>query len=126
PAHLAREAADRAAVRARCADGIRCARPSCLTYGAVWVDHPADRRFLCTGCIPAENADLHQRGFTPRVQPVPGGVPQDARYIVRLYNATGRGAHTIQCHTPHKAQFVAETERPFNNTGYEIRIHLDR
>jgi hypothetical protein len=121
PAYIAREAADRAAVRARCAPGIRCNR-CFLIYGAVWVDHPGRRRFLCTGCIPAEKADLLTRGFSPAVQPVPGGVPDGARFTVRLYNATGPGAKAVECDTAQRAQFIAETERPFNNTGHEIWV----
>ncbi|MER6409454.1 hypothetical protein ABT269_39780 [Streptomyces viridosporus] len=122
PARLAREAADRAATRARCAPGIRCERPACPAYGALWVEHGGRRWFVCARCLPAENADLRARGFRPDAKPVPGGVPEGARFSVRLYNAAGRGARAVECGTAQEAQFIAETERPFNNTGYEISV----
>ncbi|MGW3699431.1 hypothetical protein ACWD7C_36365 [Streptomyces sp. NPDC005134] len=121
-AYIKQEVAHRAATRTRCADGIRCERSSCLAYGAVWVEHGGRRWFLCAGCIPAENADLQARGFDPGIRPVPGGLPAEARFDVYLYNASGRGGKTVACATAQEAQFVAETERPFNNTGFQIQV----
>ncbi|MEV5009250.1 hypothetical protein [Streptomyces sp. NPDC055692] len=116
---LTRQAVARAA--ARCSAGIRCTEPSCLTYGAVKVT--LSGAWLCVGCIPVVNAHLAARGFGPcTIQPL----PDDARYRVRLFNATGRGASTVTCDTPQRAQFIAETERPFNNTGYEIWVSRPR
>lgn len=109
---------ERAAVRARAAAGIRCVQ--CFTvYGALWVDHPAGRRFLCAGCIDTENT-VHRGGRA--VRPVEGGVPDGSRYVVRLSNATGRGGKALVCRTPQDAQFTAETERPYNNTSVMIWI----
>ncbi|MGP3953456.1 hypothetical protein [Streptomyces sp. 7N604] len=120
-AELVRQAAERAATRARCAAGIRCTETGCLTYGAIKVTLPG--AWLCASCIAVVNARLAARGYAPdTVRPLEGGIPDDARYIVTLYNASGRGACTIECDTPQRAQFIAETERPFNNTGYEIEV----
>ncbi|MFE7332304.1 hypothetical protein ACFU8W_47125 [Streptomyces sp. NPDC057565] len=122
PAYIERKAAARATIRARCAPGIRCERSPCLTYGAVWVEYGGARWFLCESCIPAENADLLARGFDPGIRLVPGGLPTRARFSVRLYNGTGKGGKTVDCDNAQEAQFVAETERPFNNTGYQIQV----
>ncbi|MFJ5635013.1 hypothetical protein ACIQF5_20540 [Streptomyces goshikiensis] len=123
PAHIAQEVARRAEIRTRCAAGIRCTRTTCLAYGAVWTqDGIGQGPFLCTGCIPAANAERTARGFAPTLQAVPGGVPADARYSVTLYNGSGSGRRTVTCPTPQEAQFTAETVRPFNNTGYTIHV----
>jgi hypothetical protein len=122
PAELSRRAAERAAARARCAAGIRCTERTCLAYGAVKVTFLVDS-WLCAGCIRAANTRLATEGHVRDiVQPVPGGTPDRARYIVRLYNATGKGSRTVECSNPQRAQFIAETERPFNNTDYTIWI----
>jgi hypothetical protein len=66
---------------------------------------------------------LEAEGHAPdTVRPVPGGTPERGRYTVTLYNAIGRGARSVQCSTPQRAQFIAETVRPFNNTGYTIHV----
>ncbi|MFE2852678.1 hypothetical protein ACFXJO_16300 [Streptomyces lavendulae] len=123
PAHIAQEVARRAEIRTRCAAAIRCTRSTCLAYGAVWTqDGTSQGPFLCTGCIPAANAERTARGFAPTLQAVPGGVPADARYSVTLYNGSGPGRRTVTCPTPQEAQFTAETVRPFNNTGYTIQV----
>ncbi|MFD6471615.1 hypothetical protein [Streptomyces goshikiensis] len=41
-----------------------------------------------------------------------------------LYNGSGRGGQEVSCDTAQEAQFVAETMRPFNNTGHHIRVAL--
>ncbi|MCZ1012014.1 hypothetical protein [Streptomyces lydicus] len=123
PTHLARQAADRAATRAHCAPGIRCTECH-RAYGARKVTLPG--MWLCTDCIPAVNARLTARGYAPdTVQPV-DDLPPNARYRVYLFNASGHGGRTIECDTPQRAQFLAETERPYNNTGYDISIHPTR
>jgi hypothetical protein len=120
PAELTRQAADRAAIRTRCAAGIRCTEPTCLTYGAVKVTFLPDA-WLCTSCIPAVNTRLAASGYAPdTVQPAP--TPANARYFVTLYNAIGKGSHSVECSSPQRAQFTAETERPFNNTGHTIWV----
>ena len=120
PAELSRQAADRAATRTRCAAGIRCTEPNCLTYGALKVTF-LPSTWLCTNCIPAVNARLAANGFAPdAVQPAP--IPDNARYFVDLYNAIGKGFRSVECFSPQRAQFIAETERPFNNTGYTIWV----
>ncbi|MFI6282913.1 hypothetical protein [Streptomyces sp. NPDC050988] len=121
-AHLSQQAAARAAARTQCAAGIRCTESTCLAYGAVKVTYLVDS-WLCADCIKAANTRLAAEGRVPdTVRPVPGGTPENGRYTVRLYNATGRGARTVECSSPQRAQFIAETERPFNNTGYTIRL----
>ncbi|KNE83295.1 hypothetical protein AB0B04_19005 [Streptomyces xinghaiensis] len=123
PAYIAREVARRAGIRARCAAGIRCTRTTCLAYGAVWThDGTGQGPFLCSGCIPAANAERAARGFAPTLRAVPGGVPAGARYSVTFYNGSGSGRRTVSCTTPQEAQFTAETVRPFNNTGYTIHV----
>lgn len=127
PRHVAHEVARRAEIRARCTAGIRCTRTACLAYDAIWAeDGTGSHIFLCHSCIPAENADRAARGFAPTVRPVPEGVPDSARYIVFLYNGSGRGGKEVSCDTAQEAQFVAETMRPFNNTGHHIRVALTR
>ncbi|MFI1701423.1 hypothetical protein ACH419_36460 [Streptomyces bobili] len=122
PAELSRQATDRAAARARCAAGIRCTEPDCLTYGALKVTF-LPSAWLCTTCIPAVNKRLAANGYAPdAVQPDPAGTPKSARYFVTLYNAIGKGSRSVQCSSPQRAQFIAETERPFNNTGYTICV----
>ncbi|MDF3303254.1 hypothetical protein [Streptomyces tropicalis] len=116
------EAAERAAARARCAAGIRCSEPTCLAYGAVKVTYLVDS-WLCADCIKAANTRLNPEGHAPDpVRPVPGGTPESGRYTVTLYNAIGKGARSVKCSTPQRAQFIAETVRPFNNTGYTIHV----
>ncbi|MEU1076315.1 MULTISPECIES: hypothetical protein [unclassified Streptomyces] len=120
PAYLSQQAAERAATRARCAAGIRCTEPTCLAYGAVKVTYLVDS-WLCADCIKAANTRLNAEGHAPDpVRPVPGGTPESGRYTVTLYNAIGKGARSVKCTTPQRAQFIAETVRPFNNTGYTI------
>lgn len=122
PAALSQEATDRAATRARCAAGIRCTETDCLTYGAVKVTF-LPGAWLCTNCIPVVNKRLAANGFAPdAVQPDPAGTPDNARYFVHLYNGIGKGSRSVECSSPQRAQFIAETERPFNNTGYTIWI----
>ncbi|MET7490196.1 hypothetical protein [Streptomyces sp. NPDC005538] len=121
-AHLSQQAAARAAARTRCAAGIRCTESTCLAYGAVKVTYLVDS-WLCADCIKAANTRLTAEGRVPdTVRPVPGGTPENGRYTVRLYNAIGRGARSVECSSPQRAQFIAETERPFNNTGYTIQL----
>jgi hypothetical protein len=113
-----RQAAARAAARARCAEGIRCTECH-QTYGAIRVTLPG--AWLCANCIPLVKARVAARGYSPDiVQPDP--VPGAARYIVSLFKATGHGAQAIDCDTPQRAQFIAETEHPFNNTEYDIWV----
>ncbi|MFH0246066.1 hypothetical protein ACGRHY_27450 [Streptomyces sp. HK10] len=120
PAYLSQQAAERAAARARCAAGIRCTEPTCLAYGAVKVTYLGDS-WLCADCIKATNTQLEAEGRAPEtIRPVPGGTPERGRYTVTLYNAIGKGARSVKCSTPQRAQFIAETVRPFNNTGYTI------
>ncbi|WP_327309789.1 hypothetical protein OG730_41640 (plasmid) [Streptomyces sp. NBC_01298] len=127
PHYVAHEVARRAEIRARCTAGIRCTRNACLEYGAVWAeDSTGAHVFLCLSCIPVENADRVARGFAPTIRPVPDGVPASARYVVFLYNGSGRGGEEVSCDTAQEAQFVAETMRPFNNTGHHIRVALAR
>ncbi|MGC5264103.1 hypothetical protein ACPXCO_24095 [Streptomyces cyaneofuscatus] len=124
-AELSRRAAERAAARARCAAGIRCTEQTCLSYGAVKVTFLADA-WLCAACIRAVDTRLTAGGYAPgTVQPSPEGTPERGRYAVRLYNATGKGSRTVECSSPQRAQFIAETERPFNNTGYTIWISAE-
>ncbi|MGW6202158.1 hypothetical protein ACWF9B_00665 [Streptomyces sp. NPDC055089] len=116
------EARARATIRARCTEGIRCTEPTCLSYGAVKVTHLADA-WLCAECIRAANTRLSANGYAPdTVRPVPGGTPAHGPYVVRLYNVIGKGSRTVECPTPQRAQFIAETERPFNNTAYTIWV----
>ncbi|MGW3928717.1 hypothetical protein ACWECC_11505 [Streptomyces microflavus] len=125
PAELSWQAAERAAARARCAAGIRCTEQTCLTYGAVKVTFPVGA-WLCAACIRVVDTRLTANGYAPgTVQPSPGGTPERGRYTVRLYNATGKGSRTVECSSPQRAQFIAETERPFNNTGYTIWISAE-
>ncbi|MEU5239684.1 hypothetical protein ACH4UR_25515 [Streptomyces lydicus] len=119
PTHLVRQAAERAAARARCAAGIRCTECH-RTYGAVQVNLPGT--WLCTDCIPTVNARLTARGYAPHVRPIDGGTPQHGPYTVHVWNGSGRGGVSLHCDTPQRAQFLAETERPFNNTGYTIYL----
>lgn len=119
---LVGEARERAAARARCTEGIRCTETTCLAYGALKVTFLPDA-WLCAKCIRAANARLSANGYAPDiVQPVPGGTPEHGPYVVRLYNVIGKGSRTVDCPTPQRAQFIAETERPFNNTAYTIWI----
>ncbi|MET8816681.1 hypothetical protein ABZW47_32395 [Streptomyces sp. NPDC004549] len=120
PAELRRQAAARTATRDRCTAGIRCTEHNCLTYGAVKVTF-LPGVWLCPDCIRAVNNRLTAAGYAPdTVQPAPGGTPERGRYIVRLYNATGKGSRSVETTSPQRAQFIAETERPYNNTDYEI------
>jgi len=120
--HLSQQAAARAAARTRCTAGIRCTESTCLSYGAVKVTYLVDS-WLCADCIKVANTRLTAEGHTPdTVRPVPEGTPESGRYTVMLYNATGRGARSVECSSPQRAQFIAETERPFNNTGYTIQV----
>ncbi|MFJ5819413.1 hypothetical protein ACIQGT_36805 [Streptomyces sp. NPDC093108] len=120
PAEQRRQAVVRTAARARCAAGIRCTERNCLTYGAVKVTFLAGA-WLCPDCIRAMNTRLTAAGYAPdTVQPAPGGTPERGRYMVRLYNATGKGSRSVETTSPQRAQFIAETERPYNNTDYEI------
>ncbi|MDX3020035.1 hypothetical protein [Streptomyces acidiscabies] len=113
PAYITQEVARRAEIRARSAAGIRCARTTCLAYGAVWThDGTGQGPFLGSGCIPTVNAERAARGFAPALRAVPGGVPADARYSVTLCNGSGLGLRTVTCMTPQEAQFTAETVRP--------------
>ncbi|MFJ5951359.1 hypothetical protein [Streptomyces noursei] len=121
-AYLSQQAAARAAARTRCTAGIRCTESTCLSYGAVKVTYLVDS-WLCADCIKAANTRLTAEGRAPdTVRPIPEGTPESGRYIVTLYNGTGKGARSVECSNPQRAQFIAETERPFNNTGYTIRV----
>ncbi|WP_435060364.1 hypothetical protein [Streptomyces sp. bgisy060] len=122
PAYLSHQAAERAATRSRCAAGIRCTESTCLAYGTVKVTYLVDS-WLCADCIKAANTRLNAEGHAPDpVRPVPGGTPESGHYTVTLYNAIGKGARSVKCSTPQRAQFIAETVRPFNNTGYTIHV----
>ncbi|RNG12959.1 hypothetical protein [Streptomyces botrytidirepellens] len=126
PAEMVRQAAARAAIRNRCAAGIRCTEPDCQTYGALKVT-TLPGAWLCPACIPKANARLAAHGCAPdTIRPDPGAIPDGARYIVSMHNVIGPGTRSIDCDTPQRAQFIAETERPFNNTFYNIWIALPR
>lgn len=111
------------AARARCT-GIRCTHCH-HSYEAIWTDGGSGPRFLCEPCLPLTAEKYAARSFRVTYTPVPGGVPDGARYMVRLYNGTGRGGKRIVCRRPEDAQIVAETVRPYNNTGAEIWVKTD-
>lgn len=117
------------AAYSKCEAGVRCENCFVAYLVAVWVDHPAGRKFLCPRCIDRENARLagDQHGYVYGDEPVkavPGGVPDGARYEVHLYNGTGRGSRKVVCRRPQDAQYVALTERPWNNTAAGISVLL--
>ncbi|MFI5864563.1 hypothetical protein [Streptomyces sp. NPDC051546] len=120
--YLCHQTAERAAARTRCNTGIRCTGSACLAYGAVKVTYLVDS-WLCADCSKNANNQLTAAGRAPdTIRPLPEGTPERGRYIVTLHNATGRGSRSVECSSPQRAQFVAETERPFNNTAYTIRV----